>query len=286
MHVFGGGFEGSSHVIYNPVTNLWRVGPAMPFTATDPAVGVLAGKALVVGGRPVARTQIYDPLTSSWSQGPPIAGAPSGLDNTAGAVLGPIFHVVGGFNGTTGTNLHAEFHACSTGALSSAAILPFVVDGNGKKTGIGDERTALLIDNALSPSPLSVTCFLYGTSGDLLGNGTFQVAANELKTVSDVVRALTHTTTVQNTIGSIALFGTDVFHSMASVVHNASSDALLEDGQPITGATSGYVSTVGSPGYLSQTAVANASSSSSTLSLLEYPAGSTGPADSLLPPAE
>jgi len=272
MHVFGGGFNGSSHVIYNAVTNTWRIGPAMPFTATDPAVGVIAGKALVVGGRPIAHTQIYDPVTNSWSQGPAVAGAATGLDNTAGAVLGPIFHVIGGFDGTNGVNRHAQLHACTTGALSSATILPFVVDGNGKKTGIGDERTALVIDNAVSTSALSVSCFLYGTSGDLLGADTIRVAANEVKTVTDVVRVLTHTTAVQNTVGSVALFGTDVFQGMASLVHNASSDSMIEDGQPITGTTSGYVSTAGTAGYLTQTVFANVSTGTSAVSLFAYPA--------------
>jgi len=276
MHAFAGGFEGNAHVIYNPVTDTWRTGPAMPFTATDPAVGVLGGKAMVVGGRPTAHAQIFDPATNSWSQGPAILAAATGIDNTAGAVLGPTFHLVGGFNGTTGVNTHWQFHACSLGGLSSAALIPLVVDGNGKKAGIGDERTALLLDNTVSGSPLSVSCFLYGTAGDLLGSGTFQVAPHETQTVSDVIRTLTNTTTVQNQIGSVALFGTEVFQAMASLVNNASSDSVLEDGQPITGATSGYVSTVGSTGYLTQTVFANASSTTSTVSLLAYPAAGGG----------
>lgn len=276
MHAFAGGFEGNAHVIYNPVTDTWRTGPAMPFTATDPAVGVLGGKALVVGGRPTAHAQAFDPVTNSWSQGPAILGAATGVDNTAGAVLGPTFHLVGGFDGTNGTNTHWQFHACNLGGLSSAALIPLVVDGNGKKAGIGNERTALLLDNTVSSAALSVSCFLYGTAGDLLGTGTFQVAPNETRTVSDVVRALTNTTTVQNKIGSVALFGTEVFQSMASLVNNTSSDSVLEDGQPITGATSGYVSTIGSTGYLTQTAFANASSTASVVSLLAYPAAGGG----------
>ncbi|HEY0482445.1 MAG TPA: kelch repeat-containing protein [Kofleriaceae bacterium] len=277
MHAFAGGFEGNAHVIYNPITDTWRSGPAMPFTATDPAVGVLGGKAMVVGGRPTAHSQVFDPATNSWSQGPAITGVAAGVDNTAGAVLGPTFHLVGGFDGTNGTSTHWQFHACNLGGLSSAALLPFVVDGDGKKTGIGNERTALLINNAVSPNPLSVSCFLYGTSGDLLGNGTFQVAPNEVKTISDIIRSLTRTSTVQNTIGSVALFGTEVFQSMASVVNNASSDSMLEDGQSITGTTSGYVSTVGTASYLTQTVFANAGTSTSSVSLLAYAAGGGDP---------
>ncbi|HET7503739.1 MAG TPA: hypothetical protein VFK02_22115, partial [Kofleriaceae bacterium] len=274
MHAFAGGFEGNAHVIYNPVSNAWRTGPPMPFTATDPAVGVLAGRAFVVGGRPVARTQIFDPATNTWSQGATITGATTGVDNTAGAALGATFHLVGGFNGTTSVNTHWQFHACNLGGLSSAAFLPFVVDGNGKVSGIGNERTALVLDNAINGAPLSVSCFLFGTGGNLLGSDTIQVAPNELKTVTDVVRALTHTTGVQNVVGSVALFGTDVFHGMASIVNNVTADPVLVDGQSLAGGTSGLVSTIGSATYKTQTVFANTTSSTALLQLVAYP--STG----------
>ncbi|HEU4732243.1 MAG TPA: kelch repeat-containing protein [Kofleriaceae bacterium] len=271
LHAFAGGFEGNAHVIYNPVTNAWRSGPPMPFTATDPAVGVLGGRAFVVGGRPVARTQIFDPATGTWSQGAPITGAPTGVDNTAGAALGATFHLVGGFNGTTSVSTHWQFHACNLGGLSSATFLPFVVDGNGKVAGIGNERTALLLDNAINGAPLSVSCFLFGTNGNLLGSDTIQVAPNELKTVSDVVRALTHTTGVQNVVGSVALFGTDVFHGMASVVNNVTADPVLVDGQPLSGGTAGFVSTIGSESYKTQTVFANTTAGTALLQLVAYP---------------
>jgi hypothetical protein len=276
MHAFAGGFEGSAHIVYNPVTNTWRSAAPMPFTATDPAVGVLAGRAFVVGGRPTAHTQVYDPGTDSWTQAAAI-GLPTGIDNTSGTVLGPTFHLVGGFNGTTSVNTHQQFHTCSLGALSSAALVPFVVDGNGKKTGIGNEATALLLDNSVSGTAMSVSCFLYDTTGSLLGNQTIPVAAGELKTVTNVVQALTGTTTVQNKIGSLQLFGTEVFQGMASVVNNTSGDPTFVDGQPIAGSTNGWISTGGTTGYLTQTVFANASTSTSVLQVLAYPAagGST-----------
>lgn len=274
MHAFAGGFEGNSHVVYNPVSNTWRTAPAMPFTATDPAVGVLAGKALVVGGRPIAHAQSFDPATNAWTQ---IAAIPvgTGVDNTAGAVLGSVFHLVGGFNGTTSVNTHWQFHTCSLGSLSSAALVPFVVDGNGARAsvGVGNERTALLIDNSISGTTMSVSCFLFGTNGAVLGSDTFTVAPNELRTVADVVRALTHTSSVQNITGSIAMFGTEVFSGMASVVNNVSGDPVFIDGQPVGGTTSGFVSTVGSAGFASQAVITNASATTSVVQLLGYPAG-------------
>ncbi|HEY0476340.1 MAG TPA: kelch repeat-containing protein [Kofleriaceae bacterium] len=273
MHAFGGGFSGDGHAIYNPATNTWRLGPAMPFGVTDPAVDVVAGKAFVVGGRPVAHTQVFDPATGSWSQAAPITGATGGVDNTQGAVLGSVFHVLGGAGDFSTVATHWQFHACNLGALSSATILPFVVDGNGKVAGIGNERTSVLIDNSVSGTAMSVSCYLYGTGGEVLGHDTFQVGANELATIADVVRALTHTSTVQNLVGSVAIFGTEVFHGMASVVNNASSDPAFEDGQPIAGRASGFLSTIGTPGYLTQTVFANTSSGTSALQVLAYPPG-------------
>src|SRR5262249_49373052 len=137
-------------------------------------------------------------------------------------------------------------------------------------------RSAIVIDNSISGSTMSVSCFLFGSNGALLGNDTFTVAPNELRTVSDVVRALTHTSSVQNVTGSIAMFGTEVFSGMASVVNNASSDPILIDGQPVGGSTSGYVSTVGSVGYFTQLVVTNASPSTALVQVVGYPAAGGG----------
>lgn len=278
MHAFAGGFEGNAHVVYNPATDTWRTAPLMPFTATDPAVGVLAGKAYVVGGRPIAHAQIFDPATNSWSQASAITGAVNGVDNTAGGVLGTVFHVVGGFNGATSVNAHWQLHSCNLAGLSSAAVIPFVVDGNGKKAGIGNETSALVLNNAVSGTAMSVSCFLFGTGGDLLGSATIPVAANELKTVSNVIETLTGTSKVQNAIGSVALFGTEIFEAMATTVNNTTSDPMFEDGQAAAGSTSGWLSTVGTAGFATQTAFANVSPTTSVLQVLAYPAtGGTTP---------
>jgi hypothetical protein len=150
--------------------------------------------------------------------------------------------------------------------IPSASLVPELTDKY-------DERTSILIDNSVSATPMSATCFLYGTTGELLGHDTFQVGPNELATVADVVRALTHTTTVQNKIGSVAVFGTEVFHAMASIVHNASSDPAFEDGRPISGSTSGFISTIGTSGYVTQTAFVNTTTATSMLTILAYAAG-------------
>src|SRR5262249_24452250 len=118
LHASAGGFNGTAHVIYNPATDTWRTGAAMPFGATDPVVDVLGNKVFVVGGTPVAHTQVYDPATDSWSQAGAITGATSGVDNTEGAVLGSVLHLIGGVSGFGNVSTHWQFHACSLGALA------------------------------------------------------------------------------------------------------------------------------------------------------------------------
>src|SRR5262249_51284246 len=174
-----------------------RPGGAWRSAATDPAVGVLGGKAFVVGGTPIAHTQVFDPNTGTWTQGPPITDAPTGVDNTAGTVLGLTFHLIGGFNGTGGIPTHWPLHARTLGGLSSAAFLPLIVDGNGSVDGVTNERTALVLDNGASGSPLNVSCYLYGTDGKVMAKNIIAVGPNELKTVSDIIRNLTGTKTVQ-----------------------------------------------------------------------------------------
>ncbi len=277
MHAFAGGFGGTAHVIYNPGADQWRVGPDMPVGVTDPAVGVLGGKAVLVGGQPQAVTQIFDPTTNQWSQGAPILGATNGVDNTTGAVLGKTFHVVGGFSQGSPTDAHWQLHVCNAGELSSAGFLPFVVDGDGTVKGVSNERTALLVDN-LGGSSMTATCVLYNANGNIDSSLTFNVAANEVHTVTDIVRAVRGTTTVQNVAGSLAIFGSEVFQATASLLANDTSDAALEDGQPLAGSTAGFVPLIQSQAYKTQTVFSNLSSNTALLQLVVYPsAGGTAP---------
>jgi len=272
LHAFAGGFGGTSHVIYNPALDQWRVGPDMPLGVTDPAVGVLGGKVLVVGGLPEAVTQIFDPSTNSWTQGAPIIGATGGLDNTQGAVLGKTFHVVGGLSQDFfPTDAHWQLHLCNVGELSSAAFLPLVVDGNGSVSSVTNERTALLLDN-VSGNPMSATCVLYTQNGTVDSSTTFNVGANETRTVTDIIRTMRGSTTVQNVAGSMVIFGSEVFQATASLVANDTSDNALEDGQPLAGSTGGFVPLIQSQTYKTQTVFSNLSSSTALVQLIAYPA--------------
>ncbi len=267
MHAFAGGFTGTAHVIYNAATNTWTIGPPMPFGVTDPAVVALGGKYYVIGGRPVARTQVFDPGTNTWSQGPPVANLPAGVDNTDGAALGGSIHLAGGFDGAS-TNVHRAFQVCGP---TSALLIPYVVDGDGTVAGIPNERTSLLINNGIFGTPLSATAFFYPTDGTLDSFRTFSVARDGLLNISHVIREIRGTSGVQNVKGSLAIFATGSIHAMASVANNATDDPAIVDGQPLGGIASGIVPLIQwNDRYRTQVAL-RASSSTATVQLLAYP---------------
>ena len=134
------------------------------------------------------------------------------------------------------TDAHWQLHMCNVGELSSAAFLPWVVDGNGSVSSVTNERTALLLDN-VSGNPMSATCVLYTPTGAVDSSTTFNVGANEVRTVTDIIRTMRGATTVQNVAGSLAIFGSEVFQATASLVANDTSDNALEDGQPLQAAS-------------------------------------------------
>jgi len=104
VHVFAGGFDGADHRVYDTVADSWSNAAAMPFGVTDPATiyNPVDGQIYLAGGggpapRGPGRTQIFDPASGTWSQGP-MMPAPA-LDNTSGALVGSTFYFEGGFNG-------------------------------------------------------------------------------------------------------------------------------------------------------------------------------------------
>lgn len=272
LHAFAGANQGTSHVVYTPATDTWTTAPSLPFGVTDPAVGVIGGKAYVVGGSSNGQTQIFDPDTNAWTQSAALPGTAGGLGSTQGAVLGVHMHVVGGY-GTNGVvSTHWQFHPCSAGALSSAAFLPLVVDGNGRVSDVTNEGTSILIDNSVSGTSLTATCFLYAPSGSVLGRASFSLAAGELYTATDVVRTLVGATTVQNLNGSVAIFGTDLFQATASLVHNGTGDSAFESSQPIAGTLSGVLPAIEEGTDVTQVVFSNVSTNTAILELVAYPA--------------
>jgi hypothetical protein len=104
IHVFAGGFSGMNHWIYDYANDQWIFGRSMPVGITDPAVVTDGARIYVLGGfGPAPRgpgvMQIYDPVTRTWSAGPPMP-AP-GIDNTSGGLVEGTIYVLGGFDGAT-----------------------------------------------------------------------------------------------------------------------------------------------------------------------------------------
>jgi hypothetical protein len=284
MHVFGGDLSQDAHVIYDPRTDTWRTGPSLIPGILEPAVGVIGGRAIVVGGYPVARTQIFDPATNAWSEGAPVSGSAQGFDYSEGASIGGAFHVVGGFNGNDTIQENWRLHLCQAGDLSSANVLPLVVDGNGTVAGVSNERTALVLDN-VSGSDMQATCVLYAQNGSIDSSLTVSVAASEAKAIPDIVRVVRGRTGLQNFAGNLTIFGTEIFHAMGSLVANDTSDNAYEDGVPLSGHTAGFVPVIRSKDYKTQTVFSNLSSSTALLQLVVYPPeGGDAPAAASLVP--
>jgi len=111
VHVLGGGEGGSlnNHFVYDTNTNGWSFAPLIPVGVQDPAT-VTDGELIYVVGaasevfpRGPPHTQIFDPATGDWSEGPRMPPWPGlgdwGVDNTSGTVANGVFYVMGGYNG-------------------------------------------------------------------------------------------------------------------------------------------------------------------------------------------
>src|SRR5262249_15504963 len=98
VHVFGGQGSGTVHLIHDVLSDTWRNGPPIPIRVSGPAVVQRGARIYVVGGNPVARTQIYEPGTGTWSLGPPNLHY---VENTSGDVVDNVFFLLGG-SGSSG----------------------------------------------------------------------------------------------------------------------------------------------------------------------------------------
>jgi len=101
-HTFGFSFDSTNHYIYDVDANVWTVGPPMPVGVTDPAVVTLGTDIYVIGGFcpfmacEIARTQIFNALDRTWSNGPDLPGP---LNNTSGTLAIDTIYVEGGYDG-------------------------------------------------------------------------------------------------------------------------------------------------------------------------------------------
>ena len=94
-----------THEVYDPATDSWERLAPMPTPRNHHIAGTVDGRIYVTGGRilgaggratanmGITGTEIYDPATDSWSEGPPL---PTGRSGSAGALLDGRFYVFGG----------------------------------------------------------------------------------------------------------------------------------------------------------------------------------------------
>ncbi|CCW06209.1 Kelch repeat-containing protein [Bacillus sp. GeD10] len=113
-------------LLYNPILDIWSIGPVAPIINAELMGAVLDGKYYVVGGRDdFTSVQIFDPIINSWSLGPRL---PTGRAGLAVVVLNGLLHAIGGRTGTTprsGTALatHEVFDP-NTNTWTTRAPLP------------------------------------------------------------------------------------------------------------------------------------------------------------------
>lgn len=99
LYLFGGfGREAGGKVqIYDPTTNLWRLGPAMPFPAGSSASAVIDGKVYLAGGivgkTTTAVAAVLDVASGQWSM---IAPMPRPRNHAASGTDGKRLYVFGG----------------------------------------------------------------------------------------------------------------------------------------------------------------------------------------------
>jgi len=102
LYLFGGlgASSGGRVQIYDPATNSWSLGAAMPFAAGSCASAVISNQIYVAGGIVGTTTTNglarYDPLSNTWTN---LASMPLGRNHTAAATDGRRFFIFGGRGG-------------------------------------------------------------------------------------------------------------------------------------------------------------------------------------------
>jgi hypothetical protein len=183
--------------IYDPISNTWSSGLAMPTPRFGAASGVINGKLYVTGGTtacaacvPANATEIYNPATNTWAAGAPI---PVSRELAAGAVTNGRLYVIGGFQRDPGNSLNGgpvgTVHAYDPAANAWSTASPMPTSRFGAAVGVVFGTIYVAGGYALGPSAvterydpgtdawtpqLSMTTARYYTSGAVAGS-TFYV---------------------------------------------------------------------------------------------------------------
>jgi N-acetylneuraminic acid mutarotase len=96
--------------VYDPATNSWSVGTAMPTARANAGAAFIAGKWYVFGGKRgtayLNTLEVYDPAANAWSTRPamPTARAALGVGGVSGLI-----YAVGGRNTTAALASNERF---------------------------------------------------------------------------------------------------------------------------------------------------------------------------------
>lgn len=127
--------------IYDPATDTWRPGPALPGAQTHFGVVNVGGDIVVVGGfmgnlvSETADVWRWSAADSTWHPGPAL---PAQQEAFAWALMGNLLHVAGGLgpDGNTDTGTHLVWDVTTAGPWTAAAPLPNPRNhGGGATTG-------------------------------------------------------------------------------------------------------------------------------------------------------
>jgi N-acetylneuraminic acid mutarotase len=123
--------------IYNPTTNRWTLGPAMPTEADLPGLAWSGNRLYAIGGltakkAPLDNVQVYDPATNTWQEEAPVPtrrGHPAVGTLADGQIIvaggGPPFKITG----------DVELYTPSSNTWQQLTALPMAMDPTGAIVG-------------------------------------------------------------------------------------------------------------------------------------------------------
>ncbi len=122
--------------VYDPTTDTWAGGAAMPTSRSAAAAGVIAGKLYVVGGfgpcgpcTGISTLEVYDPVADAWTTKAPM---PTARSQMGGAVINGKLYVVGGDNSANnGVLATLEVYDPVTDTWTTKASMPTAREGVG-----------------------------------------------------------------------------------------------------------------------------------------------------------
>jgi N-acetylneuraminic acid mutarotase len=154
--------------VYDPSTNAWSSGPAMPTARNNPTAGVIDGKIYVAGGglpygdNVTNVLEVFDPVAGTWAEKSP---EPTARQDAAGAVINGKFYVAGGWDGTTQTTYaRLEIYDPTTDMWTEGAPLPVPNSG---LTGMGVAANGLFyVIGGVQGNALVNTVYAYDPPAD------------------------------------------------------------------------------------------------------------------------